>query len=584
MKDTLYTEDGDMMQYGPYPWAFPIPYPPNTSNPIAKQTEATYLDYEKLKDFQDVGLFLETYIVLGGYVSKNVTHNNMIDVSPVVVSINGNLMQRDFVNFTTSIPSATYYLDFTKEGDYSWNTSHPEGAPNVDYMQLAQVTTDAAANVSVITDEGGVRGGFRLKPSYQTNFLLNPLASPLDMNGFPIHDMADPTEPQDAITLKYAQDRFISNPLTTDLDVNSKKLTNVATPTADGDATNKQYVDAGLAEKADKQYVDDTFVPLAGGTMTGPLVLQADPTTDLEASTKQYVDTGLSSKADNPLTTDLNANSHKVTNLATPTTNTDAATKEYVDNAVSTGGLTNPLLVNLDYNGNKGINLATPTANGDAANKVYVDSEISDLETSVNNELDTKAPINNPTFTGTANIPTLAGVTSTSVVTNLNSDAVDGVHFRTTSGVLEYSTDGVVWNPVGDRILSMTPNQINYVLGVNATMPAGDSLDLFTYNGSGIIGEFYTALVGTDSNYSGRFGLEIVIDGTIHRLYNAIGNGSYTTALGGNLGLGTSSSSRIVPSVGQYSFSTSIIVRVVNTHTASNTLASGTNIQGVFYT
>lgn len=36
--------------------------------------------------------------------------------------------------------------------------------------------------------------------------------------------------------------------------------------------------------------LDDRYVMLAGSTMTGPLILNADPTDDLGAATKQYVD------------------------------------------------------------------------------------------------------------------------------------------------------------------------------------------------------------------------------------------------------------------------------------------------------
>lgn len=49
-------------------------------------------------------------------------------------------------------------------------------------------------------------------------------------------------------------------------------------------------------EPATKQYVDQSigegdFLPISGGSLTGPLVLQADPTAALHAATKQYVDT-----------------------------------------------------------------------------------------------------------------------------------------------------------------------------------------------------------------------------------------------------------------------------------------------------
>jgi hypothetical protein len=38
------------------------------------------------------------------------------------------------------------------------------------------------------------------------------------------------------------------------------------------------------------QILPTIYLPLAGGTMTGPIALSADPTLNLQAATKQYVD------------------------------------------------------------------------------------------------------------------------------------------------------------------------------------------------------------------------------------------------------------------------------------------------------
>jgi len=64
-----------------------------------------------------------------------------------------------------------------------------------------------------------------------------------------------------------------------------------------------QYVNAQFATKA---YVDQSvsnvgagnFLPMAGGTMTGPITLPGSPAAPMQATTKQYVDTGLASKSD----------------------------------------------------------------------------------------------------------------------------------------------------------------------------------------------------------------------------------------------------------------------------------------------
>jgi hypothetical protein len=78
------------------------------------------------------------------------------------------------------------------------------------------------------------------------------------------------------------------------------------------------------------------FLPLAGGTLTGPLTLDADPGNAYEASTKNYVDNSVSGLATN------NSVNLKVDRAgdamegylqlhANPTDNKHASTKEYVD-------------------------------------------------------------------------------------------------------------------------------------------------------------------------------------------------------------------------------------------------------------
>lgn len=151
------------MSYGPYPWAIPVR---NTSTSIAKQSEATYLNYEKTKEFEDIGYFLVPYVVSGGVVTKDITSNNVANVSEIVVTINNNLMNRDMTNFKTKSPSSTYFLDFTKDGDYSWGTAHAAGIVNVDYVAVAEVNTDVSSNISTIVDKADPRGGFRLKSEY----------------------------------------------------------------------------------------------------------------------------------------------------------------------------------------------------------------------------------------------------------------------------------------------------------------------------------------------------------------------------------------------------------------------------------
>jgi len=70
-------------------------------------------------------------------------------------------------------------------------------------------------------------------------------------------------------------------------------------------------------------------LPLAGGTLTGPLILAANPSTALGAATKQYADLMLP-KAGGTMTGFIRLHADPVNDL-------DAATKVYVDNKLGTG-------------------------------------------------------------------------------------------------------------------------------------------------------------------------------------------------------------------------------------------------------
>jgi hypothetical protein len=67
----------------------------------------------------------------------------------------------------------------------------------------------------------------------------------------------------------------------------------VPAPANTGDVANKEYVDNAVSNVGAGNYV-----PLAGGAMTGALTLSGNPAAAMQAAPKQYVDTGLATKAD----------------------------------------------------------------------------------------------------------------------------------------------------------------------------------------------------------------------------------------------------------------------------------------------
>ena len=102
----------------------------------------------------------------------------------------------------------------------------------------------------------------------------------------------------------------------------------------------------GPQQPATKKYVDDNALPLSGGNMTGNIVMQGNriyslpiPTGLQQPATKEYTEKYFLRRTGNE-TTDYNADSKKLVNLADPTNDNDAANKRYVLGQVGNVDLT----------------------------------------------------------------------------------------------------------------------------------------------------------------------------------------------------------------------------------------------------
>ena len=102
----------------------------------------------------------------------------------------------------------------------------------------------------------------------------------------------------------------------------------------------------GPQQPATKKYVDDNALPLSGGNMTGNIIMQGNriyslpiPTGLQQPATKEYTEKYFLRRTGNE-TTDYNADSKKLVNLADPTNDNDAANKRYVLGQVGNVDLT----------------------------------------------------------------------------------------------------------------------------------------------------------------------------------------------------------------------------------------------------
>ena len=112
-------------------------------------------------DFVDIKQALaehgNSYVFAGGVATKDPVTANLLNVTALVganikKAADGTLahINQNATSFNTVTANTIYYLDVLASNAYSFATAHPVG---VDYLPIAEVTTDLSGNIAVVTDK-----------------------------------------------------------------------------------------------------------------------------------------------------------------------------------------------------------------------------------------------------------------------------------------------------------------------------------------------------------------------------------------------------------------------------------------------
>jgi hypothetical protein len=169
--------------------------------------------------------------------------------------------------------------------------------------------TNGALSVALVPNAGATPAGMYYTVVYQigpgqvkTEYWIVPTASPANLAAVRITPGSGVAG--QAVSIQYvnselatkANDNAVVHLAATESISGAKTFTaspSVPTPTTTGQVANKAYVDTSVSNVG-----AGVYLPTVGGTMTGPITLPGNPASANQAATKQYVDVGLASKAD----------------------------------------------------------------------------------------------------------------------------------------------------------------------------------------------------------------------------------------------------------------------------------------------
>jgi hypothetical protein len=285
-----------------------------------------------------------------------------------VVSNSGNNITIESTGGLDSATTIFARFSYLQTNSYSFVIYSPTFQPYSFTQSAAPVVSGNTVILTVsqaptVNLAGYYTGGW--ESIFQGN-AINVLQQPLNANGQNIQNLATPVNASDAVTKAYVDSAVTGGTIVLG-DLGDVQYQTPGTP----QNASVLYYNGSIGKWTDQLVTSLPFVPLAGGTMTGLLVLSGNPTVSLGAATKQYVDSQPLSGSNVTLTTVANNNILFYSTAATSWINGTALQAGILP--LSGGSMTGSIV----FSNTPGVTitgLPTPVNASDVANKAYVDS------------------------------------------------------------------------------------------------------------------------------------------------------------------------------------------------------------------